>query len=74
MITGPISPGQMLAGPIPEQMATILIPATNFYCPYPVLWGIILLSFGFGIFLGYRRSDVWKQLHLRILNLLTCQI
>lgn len=71
MITGPVDPVQLLAAPIPEQMATVIIPATNFYCPYPVLWGIILLAFGFGIWLGYRRSDTWKQLHLRILNLLT---
>ena len=71
MITGPLEPGQMLAGPIPEQMATLLIPATNFYCPYPVLWAIILLAFGCGIYLGYRRSDTWRRLHFRILNLLT---
>ena len=71
MISGPPDQLHLLAEPIPEQMATVIIPATNFYCPYPVLWGIILLSFGFGIYLGYRRSDLWKQLHLRILNLLT---
>lgn len=71
MISGPPDQLQMIAGPIPEQMATVLIPATNFYCPYPVLWAIILLSFGFGIWLGYRRSDVWRQLLFRILNLLT---
>lgn len=73
MISGPPDQLQMIAGPIPEQMATVIIPATNFYCPYPVLWALLLLSFGLGIYLGYRRSDLWKQLHLRIINLLTCQ-
>ena len=72
MITGP-DPAHLLAGPIPEQMATTLIAASSFYCPYPVLWALLLLSFGFRIYLGYRRSDLWKQLHLRILTLLTCQ-
>lgn len=71
MISGPPDQLQMIAGPIPEQMATVIIPATNFYCPYPVLWAIILLSFGFGIYLGYRRSSTWRRLHFRILNLLT---
>ena len=71
MISGPPDQLQMIAGLIPEQMATVIIPATNFYCPYPVLWALLLLSFGFGIYLGYRRSDIWKQLHLRIINLLT---
>lgn len=72
MITGP-DPAHLLAGPVPEQMATTLISASSFYCPYPVLWALLLLSFGLGIYLGYRRSDLWKQLHLRIINLLTCQ-
>lgn len=68
MITGP-DPAHLLAGPVPEQMTGIFISASSFYCPYPVLWALLLLSFGLGIYLGYRRSESWKQLHLRILTL-----
>jgi len=74
MITGPVDPGQLLASPIPEQMAVVIIPATNFYCPYPVLWLIVMLSFGCGIYLGYRRSDIWKRLHTKLLTYLICRI
>ena len=70
MITGP-DPAHLLAGPVPEQMATTLISASSFYCPYPVLWALLLLSFGLGIYIGYRRYASWKYLYLRILDHLT---
>lgn len=61
----------MIPGSLTGLDNTVLIPATNFYCPYPVLWLIMLACMGFGIFLGYKKVDTWRQLHLHILNLLT---
>lgn len=50
-----------------------LIPVTHFYAPYSVLWCIVLASFIAGIVLGYRRADIWRRLHIRIVDLV-CQI
>jgi len=62
----------MITGPLIETIGPeiIMIPASNFYCPYPVLWALMLGCMALGIVLGYRRAETWRQLQLRILSLL----
>lgn len=60
----------MITGPFIEEVQTILIPASHFYCPYEVLWALLIIPFALGIWLGYWRAEIWRQLHLNLLSLL----
>lgn len=61
MITGPFP------GPFPGP-SLILIPDSQFYCPYPVLWALLLVCVALGITIGYRRAETWKRIHTLLHN------
>lgn len=59
----------MITGPFPAPLL-VMVPDSHFYCPFPVLWGLMLGCFGLGIAIGYRRAETWRQLHTLLRNLI----